>query len=99
MIIDIKEDEKKAKEWELSQSKETLTIREIAEIATTGITCCGDFCASREYTGEHRCFCIRSRFPTPEHYELYLIARQKFLQLLSAKLLAEAVGETEEKTQ
>ena len=75
---------------------------EITFLASTGLQTCKDFCASRKYTGENRCICIRERFPTSAHYDLYLRARSKYLELLEIGILAkaasqEATGEKNEK--
>ena len=99
MIIDIKKDEEEATRWERGDTEEALSIEEIASVATTGLTFCKDYCPSREYTGENRCKCIRERFPTPEHYELYLIARDKYLKMLAISIMAEAVGNDNGDTQ
>jgi len=97
LIIDVKQDEREAKEWELGNTREGISLNELAEVATQGLTFCEAYCPSREYTGENRCKCIRERFPTPEHYELYLIARDKYLKMLAITVMAEAVAETEER--
>ena len=94
MIIDIKKDAKEAEEWENSESEESISMDEIVHMAKNGVSFCEDYCASREYTGENRCYCIRSRFPTPSHYELYLLARDQFKKYLALGMLAMAVDET-----
>ena len=94
MIIDIKKDAKEAEEWENSDSEESISMDEIVHMAKNGVSFCEDYCASREYTGENRCYCIRSRFPTPSHYELYLLARDQFKKYLALGMLAMAVDET-----
>ena len=95
MISDIKKDKKDAEDWENSKSEESISLNEIVHMARNGITYCEDYCVSREYTGENRCYCIRSRFPTPDHYELYLMARHQFKKYLALGMLAMAVDETE----
>ena len=101
MTIDTTRDKQLADEWESSNSKGGMTADEITFLASTGLETCKDFCASRKYTGEHRCICIRERFPTSAHYDLYLRARTKYLKLLEIGFLAkavsqEAIGETNE---
>mgnify|MGYP000846964947 FL=1 len=101
MTIDTTRDKQLADEWESSNSKGGMTADEITFLASTGLQTCKDFCASRKYTGEHRCICIRERFPTSAHYDLYLRARTKYLKLLEIGFLAkavsqEAIGETNE---
>ena len=95
MVIDIQEDKRQAEIWERSDSEESVSLAEIVQAATNGISYCEDYCASREYTGEHRCFCIRARFPTPAHYEMFLHTRHAYQQYLAAGMLAVAVSETE----
>lgn len=93
MTIDTKKDKRLADEWELSNSKGGMTADEITFLASTGLETCKDFCASRKYTGENRCICIRERFPTSAHYDLYLRARSKYLELLEIGILAKAASQ------
>ena len=93
MTIDTKKDKRLADEWESSNSKGGMTADEITFLASTGLQTCKDFCASRKYTGENRCICIRERFPTSAHYDLYLRARSKYLELLEIGILAKAASQ------
>ena len=38
-------------------------------------------CLSRSYSGDGACRCIRTVFPTPEHYRLYLSLRKLLLDV------------------
>ena len=86
-IIDSQE-EFEAHVWELEESEETLSIKEISTIARTGISYCEEECSSRNIVGQERCKCVRERFPTPSHYKLYLKCRDHFQQMLDINLLA-----------
>ena len=97
MILDIEKEAKEAADWEKGLSEEELTLQEIGDIAIQGLSYCppddNDFvCLSRKYSGESRCYCIRARFPTPDHYDLYLSARNQFEKYLATGMLAIAVG-------
>mgnify|MGYP001366003428 CR=1 FL=1 len=96
MIIEeskIQEDRKRAELWEAEGKTKTTTVDEIVELAKHEIRYCDDYCYSREYTGEDRCICIRERFVSPKHFELYLTARKKFKEMIAAKALAVAVSD------
>ena len=47
MIIDVKQDEKEAKEWELGNTTEGISLNELAEVATQGLTFCEAYCSIR----------------------------------------------------
>ena len=78
----------------------TMSIKEIVTLATKGFITCeedslatGAFCASRKYSGDETCQCIRAAFPTQEYYELYKLLREYYLQKLGTGILARLAGE------
>lgn len=91
-MIDISKDKRLADEWEKAINEDSMTAEEISFLASTGLQTCEGYCPSRNHTGEDRCACIRERFPTPTHYQLYLSARSKYLKLFGLGLLANAVS-------
>ena len=92
-MIDIQEDRRQAEEWENGLTDGSLSIDQIAYLARMGVSTCDSYCGSREYVGENRCYCIRARFPSPAHFELYLLARERYQKLISIGLLAAAVSQ------
>jgi hypothetical protein len=93
MIFDVRTEKRKAEEWEQGNSEETIPLSEIADIAAVGLTYCKDYCSSRETVGQASCYCVRARFPTPEHYQLYLKARHEYQRILAARIAAGTIGE------
>lgn len=81
-----------ATEWDQGDSKRVMTIEEISHLAIHGFGSCKQPCNSRNSVGSERCACIRQVFPTPKHYELYLEARAKYLDLLELGLIAKSVS-------
>ena len=88
----LKEQEEK-EEWERGQSELGMTLDELFQLARRGIGRCEEPCLSRSICGEDACACIRSVFPTPDHYETYLLARSYFLKNLAKAAFAALVSE------
>ncbi len=86
-ITDIKQELKDAEDWDRKEG--SISLIEIVDLAKTGIDTCEDFCASRKYCGEDRCYCIRARFESPQAYQLYKVSREYFLDFLAIGLIAE----------
>lgn len=53
----------------------SMPIGKMAKLAVYGFHTCEGHCFSREHCSEDSCECIRSVFPSPTHYELYLLLR------------------------
>ena len=90
------QEEFEANAWELEETTETLSIEEISEIAKTGISYCEGSCSSRNWVGQDRCKCVRERFPTPSHYQLYLKCREHFQRMLDLEIMAIGAKDTME---
>lgn len=84
-------------EWQQCSSEEYMTLENIVAISERGIERCQEDCLSRQICGEDACACVRSIFPTPQHYELYREARDFFLKTLAkatfAALISERIGD------
>ena len=80
-------------EWLRGDSNETLSFEEITMLAKHGLGRCGDFCFSRSICGDNACACVRNTFPTPQHYEVYLDARNFYLNALAKAAFAALMGE------
>jgi len=96
-LIDAKIDLKEAEAWEAETTEEGLDIRQIANLAALGHEACKDFCSSREICGENRCRCIREAFPTPTHYELYLVSRNKYKELMAIGIGSAVLASSQQK--
>ena len=95
-LFDKKTEDFEVMVWELGESKETLSIEEITTLAKTGLTTCPEHCLSRARSGEDRCECVRARFPTPYHYNLYKKCQEQLRTLLDYELLALAAKDAME---
>ena len=77
----------------------SMTINDLVTLATEGFKPCGEdseatgaFCASRKYSGDEECQCIRAVFPTQDYYELYKLMREYYLQNVGRGALARIAG-------
>ena len=95
-LIDIHEDKQQAETWMASEPEMTWqAIDELIDFAIHGIKTCEGFCGSREMLGEDACFCIRARFPSNEHYFLYLELRKLAKDLTTFALIAKTSQEAD----
>ena len=76
-----------------------MTTDDLVTLATNGFETCpddslktGDYCASRKYSGEDACSCIRAVFPNPDYYELYQLMREYYLENLGKASLRKIIG-------
>ena len=90
-VFDIQNEMAQAEAWEVEETDETMSVDEIADLASTGISFCQGSCTSRDLVGVHRCYCIRARFPSPEHFELYKEAREDFKRMVAIKVISVAL--------
>lgn len=93
-FIEIQEKER----WQRGVSEDGMSVEEITQIAKLGLGRCPEECFSRDISGDDACACVRSIFPTPQHYEVYLEARAFFLSALAKGAFAALVGDAMEKT-
>jgi hypothetical protein len=82
-LIDIHKDLAQAELWQQGDDTASLDLLHLVDLARLGIEPCKEYCSSREVCGEHRCVCVRDAFPTPEHYELYLLLRSEYKRLIT----------------
>ena len=76
-----------------------MTTDDLVTLATKGFETCpddslktGDYCASRKYSGDDACSCIRAVFPNPDYYELYQLMREYYLENLGKASLRKIIG-------
>ena len=86
-------EQKEKDDWLQGTSEEGMTYADISELAKRGLGRCEDECLSRRVCGEDACACVRSVFPTPEHYEVYLNARAFYLKALGQAAFAALMSE------
>ena len=82
----------------------SMQIKNLVDLAIRGFETCnkdslttGDFCASRKYSGDDACLCVRAVFPNPDYYELYQLLRESYLRDVGKALLAKIAGDFVEK--
>ena len=79
-MIDIREDQKQAKDW-IENGKGEMSDEALVLLASQGHLDCGErYCGSREYCEDGMCYCIREVFPSFHHYDLYLRLRELFVK-------------------
>ena len=93
MIFDIEKEKQASRDW-LNNTKGEMSTDAIIYLAAHGISDCTDFCASREVSEDDACRCIRSVFPTPEHYHLYLNLRRQFIEWTKLAIAASAINKS-----
>ena len=88
-MIDIHEDKAQRDRW-LCVDPESVSMMtdDLIQLAIHGLETCPDFCGSREVLGDAECFCVRARFPSVEHYFLYLELRKLAKKLASLDFLS-----------
>ena len=76
-----------------------MTTGALVTLATKGFETCpddslktGDYCASRKYSGDDACECIRATFPSPKFYEVYQLMREYYLENLGKAFLRKIIG-------
>ena len=87
-LTDFEHEEDEAKEWLRGNSTEGIGIDDFVEIVCRGHSTCEGNCISRDICGEEACVCIRTVFPTPEHYETYKLARAFYIENLVIRSVA-----------
>ena len=90
-MIDINEDMKQAEVW-LGETEGEMSEDQLIYLAATGFEECPDYCGSKQYCEDEACACIRATFPTPDHYHLYLILRDQFIQWMKQGIIASSVS-------
>ena len=79
-------------EWQRGRFEEWMSMDDLVGLAIHGLGRCENECFSRSSSVEDACACVRSVFPTPEHYETYLHARSFFLESLAKETFAQFVS-------
>ena len=76
-----------------------MKMGDLVTLATKGFETCpddslktGDYCASRKYSGDDACECIRATFPSPKFYEVYQLMREYYLENLGKASLRKIIG-------
>ena len=87
-MLNEKIEKEKLERWRNGVERRPMTKEALANAVVYGFNQCPEHCVSRERSGRDACACIRSIFPSPEHYELYEILRDK-LMLTELKTLSE----------
>ena len=74
-------------EW-IDSEHSTMSIEDLVRIAIQGFGSCpeDDVCLSRSLSGVNACRCVRSVFPSDDHYQLY---EQIRALILAIELLSE----------
>ena len=92
MVFDPREELRQLAEWHLEETHEGLDVELIVTKVVTGFERCEDFCSSKEVCGEDCCYCIRSNFPSPQHYEMYKELTRDASKLTALSILMTVMG-------
>jgi hypothetical protein len=93
-MIDEKKEAREVELWNRNDLNREMSTEDMNQIVQSGITRCGEMgCLSRKLSGDDACICIRSIFPSAEHYGLYLEMREWYLDRLAEKVAMATVGE------
>ena len=76
ILFDINEDKKEKMEWLSEGNDNSFTMDDLTDYAINGLQRCEGYCGSEDYLGEDACYCVRARFPTIKHFNLYEAARE-----------------------
>ena len=97
-MIDYQEDRDSWGAWKERDSG-IMSLDDLIELALRGHEQCEEYCPSRDSKkygcGEGGCFCIRAYFPSPTHYEAYLMLRGLVKELEALKLLGMLITKKE----
>jgi len=94
----IEEEKREVEIWQRTDLKREMSSEDMQKIVKSGITRCSkdSGCLSRKISGEDACLCIRSLFPSEEHYGLYLEMRGWYLTQLAEKVAIATIGEKDD---
>ena len=79
-LLTAEKEKKVVEEWRHGDSECSMTRDELLDFVIKGFSHCENDCQSRNVCGEDSCFCVRSCFPSPEHYEAYEELRRFYLE-------------------
>ena len=88
-MYDKTNDTREAERWKQGSNGETMSYERLADLAVHGFFTCEENCLSRKYCGDDACQCVRSIFPRPEFYELYVELRYLVLEAQAIELTRE----------
>lgn len=95
MIPDLDKELAIVREWKREDQDVEMNIDDLDYLVKNGFQKCEGDCISRRYCGEDACECIRTIFPSSEHYYMYLEMRGWYLDRLAEKVVMATIGEDE----
>ena len=98
--MNIIDEKREARRFKTETNPEAyMTTGALVTLETKGFETCpddslktGDYCASRKYSGDDACECIRATFPSPKFYEVYQLMREYYLENLGKAFLRKIIG-------
>lgn len=91
MTYDKDKEMKDSLAW-LERSEGYMRTQDLIYLTATGFDECTRWCASKKYSKDGMCACIRDAFPTLEHYDLYLALSSEVGNLVLANAFAKFIG-------
>ena len=88
--MDINKDLELSDYWSTGKNDRDMCLYTLARIVKQGFNTCENECLSRDVCGSDSCRCVRSIFPTPQHYKLYGLLREKYEEREMLKIFSKA---------
>ena len=92
MMLNVNKEKKERTDWLNGVSANTMSMDDLAQLVIYGVDECEDCHLFTKYCGVDGCTCIRSLFPHPEHYHLYLMLREMVVEIAAIA----AIGKQDE---
>ena len=92
-LFDVDHEKDAVDRWYADESCGPMNTSDLVMLINNGFDQCEGACDSRDVIGEGDCYCIRSLFPHPAFYSLYIELRK--LKVISEVLTALFSGEKE----
>ena len=85
-LFDVDNEKDAVDRWYADESCEPMNTSDLVALVKNGFDQCEGACDSRDVVGEQDCYCVRSLFPHPDVYSLYIELRK--LKVISEVLSA-----------
>ena len=91
--MDSTTDKKDSEVWLNTEEDKQMNIQDLVHLVKHGFTRCDEEenCVSAKHCGEDACRCVRSLFPNPSHYDLYVSLRKKHLEGRAIEILSTSI--------
>ncbi|OUW04289.1 MAG: hypothetical protein CBD16_02425 [Betaproteobacteria bacterium TMED156] len=88
-MLNTEYEKEKLNNWLNGVSATPMSLDDLAQLVVNGMPDCEDCTLHQQYLGGEGCSCVRSIFPHPEHYHLYLKLRAMAVEMTAIAVLGE----------